>query len=281
MTTLEVCKKEESVHDIQNMSYFELIGAVRETNRPPGGVSSVANIARGAYLNSNSRILEIGTSTGFTAIELAKLVKCHITAVDVNEESLQEAKRRAKAEGVLEHINFVVQDASQLDYQDQQFDMVFCGNVTSYLNNKSRCLQEFIRVLKPHGFIAAIPMYYLNEPPKEIVAQVSDAINHNITIQYKKDWVNFFNIAPLSLFLCENYKFDFITNSEVNIFVDKIMQREHLQKLGAQRHTALANRYRYFMQLFRDNLSLMGFSLMLLRKDIEECDPILFTATQI
>ncbi len=273
--------QDDSIQDIQKMSYFELIGAVRETNRPPGGVTSVANIAKGAYLNENSHVLEIGTSTGFTAIELAKLVKCHVTAVDVNEESLQEAQRRAEAEGVAEKIKFVVQDASKLDYKDEQFDMVFCGNVTSYLNNKSKCLQEFIRVLKPHGFIAAIPMYYLNEPSKAIVDQVSIAINHNITAQYKKDWVDFFNIAPLSLFLCENYKFDFITNSEVNIFVDKIMQREHLQRLGIKRHTALANRYQYFMQLFRDNLSLMGFSLMLLRKDIEECDPILFTAQQI
>ena len=273
--------QDDSIQDIQTMSYFELIGVVRETNRPPGGVTSVANIAKGAYLNENSHVLEIGTSTGFTAIELAKLVKCSVTAVDVNEESLQEAQRRAEAEGVAEKIKFVVQDASKLDYKDEQFDMVFCGNVTSYLNNKSKCLQEFIRVLKPHGFIAAIPMYYLNEPSKAIVDQVSIAINHNITAQYKKDWVDFFNVAPLSLFLCENYKFDFITNSEVNIFVDKIMQREHLQRLGIKRHTALANRYQYFMQLFRDNLSLMGFSLMLLRKDIEECDPILFTAQQI
>lgn len=273
--------QDDSIQDIQTMSYFELIGVVRETNRPPGGVTSVANIAKGAYLNENSHVLEIGTSTGFTAIELAKLVKCHVTAVDVNEESLQEAQRRAEAEGVADKIKFVVQDASKLDYKDEQFDMVFCGNVTSYLNNKSKCLQEFIRVLKPHGFIAAIPMYYLNEPSKAIVDQVSIAINHNITAQYKKDWVDFFNVAPLSLFLCENYKFDFITNSEVNIFVDKIMQREHLQRLGIKRHTVLANRYQYFMQLFRDNLSLMGFSLMLLRKDIEECDPILFTAQQI
>lgn len=273
--------QDDSIQDIQTMSYFELIGVVRETNRPPGGVTSVANIAKGAYLNENSHVLEIGTSTGFTAIELAKLVKCRVTAVDVNEESLQEAQRRAEAEGVADKIKFVVQDASKLDYKDEQFDMVFCGNVTSYLNNKSKCLQEFIRVLKPHGFIAAIPMYYLNEPSKAIVDQVSIAINHNITAQYKKDWVDFFNVAPLSLFLCENYKFDFITNSEVNIFVDKIMQREHLQRLGIKRHTALANRYQYFMQLFRDNLSLMGFSLMLLRKDIEECDPILFTAQQI
>ena len=273
--------QDDSIQDIQKMSYFELIGVVRETNRPPGGITSVANIAKDACLNEHSHVLEIGTSTGFTAIELAKLVKCRVTAVDVNEESLQEAQRRANVEGVADKINFVVQDASKLDYQDAQFDMVFCGNVTSYLHEKSKCLQEFIRVLKPHGFIAAIPMYYLNEPSSAIVEQVSTAINHPITAQYKKDWIDFFNIAPLSLFRCDNYKFDFITNSEVNLFVDKIMQREHLQQLGINRHTALANRYQYFMQLFRDNLSLMGFSLMLLRKDIEACDPILFTAHQI
>ena len=111
--------QDDSIQDIQKMSYFELIGAVRETNRPPGGVTSVANIAKGAYLNENSHVLEIGTSTGFTAIELAKLVKCHVTAVDVNEESLQEAQRRAEAEGVAEKIRKKIKEM-QINRRDKK-----------------------------------------------------------------------------------------------------------------------------------------------------------------
>lgn len=270
-----------TIKDIKSLNYFDLIGIVKETNRPPGGINSITEIAQNAMLNKDSKVLEIGTSTGFTAIELAKLTKCEIVAIDVNQESLNEGKRRAKIESVDQYISFENQDAAKLSYTDETFDMVFCGNVTSYLNNKSDALKEFIRILKPNGFIAALPMYYLETPPDEIVSKVSEAISHKIDIQYKNDWLKFFDVNDLSVFKCADYKFDRVSEQAVKNFVECIFQQKHLNKFNQEELIGLKERYQFFLSLFRDNLSLMGFSALLFRKVVEVNDPVLFTAQKV
>ena len=277
MLTAEQC----TIEDIKSLNYFDLIGIVKETNRPPGGINSITEIAQNAMLNKDSKVLEIGTSTGFTAIELAKLTKCEIVAIDVNQESLNEGKRRAKVESVGQYISFENQDAAKLNYEDETFDMVFCGNVTSYLNNKSEALKEFIRILKPNGFIAALPMYYLETPPNEIVDKVSDAISHKIDIQYKNDWLKFFDVKNLSVFKCADYKFDRVSEKAVKNFVERIFQQKHLNRFSEEELIGLKERYQFFLGLFRDNLSLMGFSALLFRKVVEVNDPVLFTAQKV
>ena len=56
-----------SLDKIKEMDYNQIIGLVKETNRPPGGKESIFEIINRLHLNQNSKILEIGTSTGFTS----------------------------------------------------------------------------------------------------------------------------------------------------------------------------------------------------------------------
>ncbi|MDO8656119.1 MAG: class I SAM-dependent methyltransferase, partial [Nanoarchaeota archaeon] len=86
--------------DIEGMSYNELIGVVRETNRPPGGLRSIARIAQHTFLKTGQKVLDIGTSTGVTAIELARLTGATVHGIDINPLSLEEAERRAAVYGV-------------------------------------------------------------------------------------------------------------------------------------------------------------------------------------
>lgn len=82
-----------SKEEILKMDYNQLIGIVRETNRPPGGFKSILHIAQNTFITRETKVLEIGTSTGITAIELAKLTHCKITAIDINPVSIEEAKK--------------------------------------------------------------------------------------------------------------------------------------------------------------------------------------------
>ena len=100
--------------DVDGMDYNQLIGVVRETNRPPGGLRSVMSIARHAFLRPGQRILDIGTSTGFTAIELSRLTGVTSVGIDINPTSLDEARRRAVHAGVPHLCHFAEQDATRL-----------------------------------------------------------------------------------------------------------------------------------------------------------------------
>ncbi|MBH3134909.1 methyltransferase domain-containing protein [Serratia marcescens] len=258
-----------------------MIGIVKETNRPPGGMNSIRKIAQNAFLNSKKNVLEVGTATGVTAIELAKLTECKITAIDIDENNLSVARDRAESENVADLISFEKRDATDTKFENKTFDMVFCGNVTSYFDDKVKAIKEYDRVLKDNGLIAAIPMYYIKKPSDNLVNEVSDAIDVNITPLYKKDWVKFFELPGYEVVSCEDYAFDNISDDGVREYVDIIFKQPHLERLEPEIRKALYNRYSYFMHLFRTNLSHMGFSLMLLRKVACQTEPELFTASRV
>jgi len=266
--------------EISEMDYNQLIGLVKETNRPPGGRKTVFEIINRTCIDRESSVLEIGTSTGFTAIELSKLVKCKITSIDINEMSLKEAKDRALEEG-FDNIKFIKANVNNLPFGESEFDLVIVGNVLSLILNKERAFNECRRVCKKTGFIVAVPMFYIEKPSEELVKRVSEAIHFNITPLYKKNWDDFFEIPDLEVYLTQDYKFNYINNDIVKKFVEDILNREHLKKLEKNAFEILKNKYTEYMFLFRDNLSKMGFSIVLLSNKMIWEDSELYTSVKI
>lgn len=265
--------------EISNMSYNEIIGLVRETNRPPGGTRTIAAIAKACFLGNGRKVLEIGTSTGITALELAQLTGCQITAIDINEESLKEASERAKNGGVSSLIKFLKDDATNLSFEDNTFDVVFCGNVTSLVSNRDEALKEYARVLKPGGILAAVPMYYIKKPSIQLVKDVSKAIKVEIEPHTKEYWIDFFSKSDFNILSCDDFSFDNISPKEVEVFCDNILSRSHLNDLSVGSKEALSRVYYDYMELFRVNLSHMGYSVLTLVKTDPLIDRELFTAS--
>ncbi len=98
----------------------------------------------------NPKILDIGSGTGFLALLLARM-GCEITAVDWSMTMMQKAKEKAKAAQI--PIQFKVQDAEDLTFQDASFDAVVSRHVLWTLSNPSKAVREWVRVTKPGGFV--------------------------------------------------------------------------------------------------------------------------------
>lgn len=260
---------------IENMSYNELIGIVRETNRPPGGRQTLLAIAHRAFLTERSRVLEIGTSTGWTSIELARLAGCSVTGIDINEDSLEEARIRSRLHG-LQNVRFLRQDVRCLDLQDECFDLVFCGNVLSLVDDRDRAWAECTRVLRYGGIIAAVPMYYVDRPDMETVRAVREAIRVEIPVSYRREALSAFQGRDLEMLDAIDYRFERVGPEDVSRFVKTILERPHLARLESGARTALARRYESAMQLFGRNLSYMGYTVLLLRRTRFQEDPELF-----
>ncbi len=271
--------KNISPEEIKNMDYNQLIGIVRETNRPPGGKSSIFEIINRLHITKRTKILEIGTSTGFTPIEISRIVRCPIVSIDINEDSLTEAKNRAEKEGY-HNIDFQKGDVNELSFNDDLFNIVIVGNVFSLLSDKKRALKECARVCKKDGFIITMPMYYIKEPSDVLVKKVSKAIGITITPMYKKDWINFLFVEDLETYWSKDFIFDFISDEKIGDFLNDIMNRPHLKDLHKEAHLELLKTYKEFMFLFRDNLSHMGYSIMILIKKRIWEDPELFTSQE-
>lgn len=275
--TTEIDLATISPETIRAMSYNELIGVVRETNRTPGGNASVFHVANRTRLDSSSVVLDIGTSTGSTAIELARLTGCTVFGIDNNETSLAEAHRRADRLG-LRRVFFQHQDATALDFADGTFDMVFCGNVTSLVSDADRAFAEYRRVLREGGYLAAIPMYYVEEPPEALVEKVRRAIQVPIVVTYRDEATSFFSHHSLDPYSEMAFAFDALTEQRVGEYVETMLVQPHLSALRETSSDALKELYGDYMQLFRENLSLMGFSILLARKSCFVEDEMLFTA---
>lgn len=93
-------------------------------------------------------VLDVGTGPGFFAILLAE-AGCQVTAVDMTEEMLKEA--RSNAGELEEKIEWGISDAQKLEFLDKTFDAVFSRNVTWNLPDPAQAYREWYRVLKPGG----------------------------------------------------------------------------------------------------------------------------------
>ena len=96
------------------------------------------------------KVFDVGTGPGFFALLLAE-AGYQVTAVDVTEEMLKEAKKNT---GIFaEKIIWKISDAQKLELEDCTFDAVFSRNVTWNLENPGQAYEEWIRVLKPGGLL--------------------------------------------------------------------------------------------------------------------------------
>ncbi|MDA1477638.1 class I SAM-dependent methyltransferase [Bacillus changyiensis] len=271
------------VNDLKKMNYNQLISIIGETNRPPGGIKTIINFVNTVHINENHKVLEIGTSTGFTAIELAKMTNCQITAVDINEESLKIAQKNADRFKVEDHINFVKADATNLPFDDEEFDFIFAGNIISYIPDRKKALSEYKRVLKYNGVLLVAPMFYVEVPSNMLIEKIRDALKMNIKIDYEDYWDEFFTDDELDIYLANKYKFDYITDQHISDYVEEIFRTneniiDHNIK-DVDSKNCLKDIYIHYIYLFRDNLHKMAYKEMYIRKNKFKFDRELFTST--
>ncbi len=114
-------------------------------------------------------ILDIGCGPGVQTIELAKISKGRIIALDNHQPFLDKLIQNAKAEGLLDQI--VPQNRSMLDmdFEENTFDIIWSEGALYFMgfqNGLRRCHQ----LLKNDGFLAVTEIVYLvNNPPAPLI----------------------------------------------------------------------------------------------------------------
>lgn len=97
--------------------------------------------------------LDVATGTGTPVIDLATtLPQCLFEACDIAAESIEIARLLAQEER-LSNISFKVCAAEVLDYPDDSFDLLTCFFSLMYLKDRSMAIDQFLRVLRPGGYM--------------------------------------------------------------------------------------------------------------------------------
>jgi ubiquinone/menaquinone biosynthesis C-methylase UbiE len=97
------------------------------------------------------KVLDVACGTGNTAIPEAKK-GADVTGVDIATNLLEQARKRAEAEGL--KIQFDEGDVEALQYADSSFDAVVTMFGAMFAPRPDVTASEMIRVTKPGGFIA-------------------------------------------------------------------------------------------------------------------------------
>ncbi len=95
--------------------------------------------------NSNMRILDVGTGTGFLALILAELGH-EVVGLDISDGMIELAKKKAEKKGL--KIQFKLGDAENLPFKDNSFDAVICRHLLWTLPSPKKALAEWVRVAR-------------------------------------------------------------------------------------------------------------------------------------
>jgi ubiquinone/menaquinone biosynthesis C-methylase UbiE len=105
-------------------------------------------------------VLDYGCGFGGKALTYVAMGAEHVTGIDISEERVREAQRRAAEAGVGDKVRFVVADAHATGLPDASFDLIVGKAILHHLDLKV-AVMELRRLLRPGGTaIFAEPLWH-------------------------------------------------------------------------------------------------------------------------
>ncbi|MBU4201771.1 MAG: class I SAM-dependent methyltransferase [Candidatus Altiarchaeales archaeon] len=110
-------------------------------------------LKRNLNLDKNSKILDVGTGTGFLSLLLAES-GYKVAGIDLSEKMLSKAIEKSESNRL--DIEFQVGDAENPPFEDESFDAIVSRHVLWTLPNPENAIREWHRILKPRGKVIII-----------------------------------------------------------------------------------------------------------------------------
>ncbi len=120
--------------------------------------SACAQISK--HLNPESKVLELACGTGMFTNRLSRKTSVWV-ATDFSEGMVKQASKNSKDENV----TYKVEDATNLSFSADEFDVVLIANALHIIPNPNKALQEIHKVLKDDGLLIAPTFVYEKKIP--------------------------------------------------------------------------------------------------------------------
>lgn len=260
-----------SVDYIKSLNYTDFISFIKETNRCPGGKASIREIVKNSFLSSKSKILDVGSNTGFNSFELAHITDSKVYGIDVSESCVDVANSLLNSDSsdVKKRVKFNIGSAYDIPFKDNYFDLVMCGGATSFMDDKNKAVNEYFRVLKPWAFLATTQLFYHTKPPQRILEEVSKIIGAQIEYRNKNDWLEILNSNnKYELYYFKEYKFSHKTNTDVDEYISLFMEKPHIKNLAKEVKEEICSKWLNYISVFSENNDYLSYFIALFRKNI-------------
>ena len=131
------------------------------------GIHRIWKEAMMDWLNprENQKLLDVAGGTGDVSFKFIKRAGvAHATVCDLTESMLIEGQKRAEADAMGEHLDWVVGDAMDLPFEDNTFDVYTISFGIRNVTRVDEALSEAYRVLKPGGRLMVLEFSQLPNP---------------------------------------------------------------------------------------------------------------------
>ncbi len=134
-------------------------------------------------VKEKQNFLEVGCGNGAVSQYVAKKYLLNVTGVDIDTEQIKLAQENT---GDMPNIHFLEVDATNLPFQDNDFDIVLSFGVMHHISNWLDALGEIRRVLKPKGYFVYADLIY-----PELIAKFGRSFKHSYGITTMHDLNSF------------------------------------------------------------------------------------------
>jgi arsenite methyltransferase len=172
-TTLKQCCSAAYDHDAVRLLVGDLLH--------PGGAQLTERLGRILNLGPQTRVLDVATGRGASALILAARFGCEVVGLDYSWRNVETARLDAGKSGLSDRIAFYCGDAERLPFADGAFDAIVCECALCTFPDKQSAAAEFAGVLRPGGRVGISDLIRRNALPPELkgleawIACVADA----------------------------------------------------------------------------------------------------------
>jgi SAM-dependent methyltransferase len=120
-----------------------------------GGLAASSELADRAGIVAGSEGVDLCCCNGAGMRFLVRFRDvARMTGVDATERVVERGRLRSRAEGLADHIRFVVADATASGLEESSSDFVWGEDAWCYVADKQRLIREAVRIVRPGGTIA-------------------------------------------------------------------------------------------------------------------------------
>jgi len=147
----------------------------------PGGLRLTERLGELLHLTPVSRVLDVASGKGTSALFLAERFGCHVIGTDYSSQNITQANDFAAVKGLASRVHFNHGDAEGLPLPDASFDAILCECAFCTFPDKLTAAREFARVLRPQGQVGLSDLTRVPALPKELdsllawIACIADA----------------------------------------------------------------------------------------------------------
>jgi arsenite methyltransferase len=147
--------------------YFDMQAKMGHTKHL-GGAHATHKLAEWCQLKPGKTLLYVGSGSGLSALYIAEKYGCQVVGVDLLPGMVASAQKWAAEKKMSSQVEFRVDNAMELPFNDDQFDVVMCESVNVFVPDKPKAMSEYVRVVKPGGYVGLTEAIWVNNPSEKV-----------------------------------------------------------------------------------------------------------------